>query len=130
MKHALSSTKFRSKYELFTVASEADNYRLGIGGYHGNAKDRLANHDGRQFSTLDKDNDFSKDKNCAKINKGGWWYNACQTSNLNGLYPSEGDFGGEYMSWFDIGGLWQNNKYGGITYSQMAVEWRLDRTRT
>ena len=42
-----------------------------------------AHHRGLQFSTKDRDNDRSKN-NCASSMKGGWWYNSCQHSHLNG----------------------------------------------
>lgn len=37
------------------------------------------------FSTEDVDNDLHM-RNCALDNKGGWWFNSCFSSNLNGLY--------------------------------------------
>lgn len=36
------------------------------------------------FSTVDKDNDQYRDGSCARVMRGGWWYNKCSTSNLNG----------------------------------------------
>lgn len=36
------------------------------------------------FSTVDKDNDQYNDGSCARVLRGGWWYNKCSTSNLNG----------------------------------------------
>ena len=39
-----------------------------------------------KFSTRDEDNDPSGGTDCAGMHKGGWWYQYCQTSNLNGLY--------------------------------------------
>ena len=37
------------------------------------------------FSTEDSDNDLHM-RNCAADNKGGWWFNSCYTSNLNGVH--------------------------------------------
>ncbi|XP_049732676.1 angiopoietin-related protein 4 isoform X3 [Elephas maximus indicus] len=38
------------------------------------------------FSTWDQDHDLRRDKNCAKILSGGWWFGTCSHSNLNGQY--------------------------------------------
>ena len=48
--------------------------------------DSLAFHNSMPFSTYDRDNDRHTDDNCAEQYKGGWWYNSCYHSNLNGLY--------------------------------------------
>ncbi|XP_052789384.1 angiopoietin-4-like [Mya arenaria] len=40
------------------------------------------------FSTYDKDGDRSVD-NCARNHGGGWWYNDCTYSNLNGQYNTD-----------------------------------------
>ena len=45
----------------------------------------MAFHNGQAFSAKDKDVDTS-DNNCAVMFKGGWWYENCYASNLNGLY--------------------------------------------
>lgn len=37
------------------------------------------------FSTIDRDND-GYSGSCADQMRGGWWYNSCSTSNLNGEY--------------------------------------------
>ena len=41
---------------------------------------------GQNFSTPDRDNDNDKQKRCAKVCSGAWWYNHCCETNLNGLY--------------------------------------------
>ena len=41
----------------------------------------MARHSGQKFSAHDKNN-----VSCAKTFKGGWWYEKCHDSNLNGLY--------------------------------------------
>ena len=83
---------WRATYRRFAVSSKDDNYRLTLGGYHGNATDSLSYSSGMTFSTYDRDTDLSSSP-CALYNGGGWWYSHCQISNLNGPY----DIG---MIWF------------------------------
>eukprot|EP00058_Branchiostoma_floridae_P014104 XP_002599592.1 hypothetical protein BRAFLDRAFT_77690 [Branchiostoma floridae] len=72
-------------YSMFSISPESQNYILHIGSYSGTAGDSLSYHDGKSFSTKDRDNDHSSD-NCAQRLKGAWWYLACHFSSLNGLY--------------------------------------------
>jgi ficolin len=76
-----------SEYNFFLVSGAADDYKMaGLGTYSGTGGDSLtAQHKGQKFSTFEKDHDNSGD-NCAAIYNGGWWYNACHESNLNGAY--------------------------------------------
>ncbi len=78
-----------TKYIFFPqVASEADAFRLEVGGYSGDAGDALSDPwygaHGSAFSTHDRDNDRSS-LNCASMLKGGWWWKSCGRG-LNGLY--------------------------------------------
>lgn len=68
------------------ILDNRDTYNLLVGDYHGGLGevDSLAYHNGRPFSTPDKDNDEWVG-NCAKRFKGAWWYGACHYSNLNGM---------------------------------------------
>ncbi|XP_024078669.1 angiopoietin-related protein 6-like, partial [Terrapene carolina triunguis] len=72
-------------YDRFALEPESDSYRLRLGRYRGSAGDSLAWHDGRPFSTLDRDHD-AYSGSCAHYHKGGWWYNACAHCNLNGVW--------------------------------------------
>ena len=75
-----------AKYSSFRIkdGTIANQYMLEIGGYTGNAGDRLAYHNGRKFSTYDRDNDVVR-ANCAVKYRGAWWYRSCYYSNLNGV---------------------------------------------
>ncbi|XP_078356641.1 uncharacterized protein LOC144641505 isoform X3 [Oculina patagonica] len=74
-----------AEYDMFAVTSERTKYKLSLGSYSGTAGDSLSYHRGRPFTTKDQDND-SSGANCAVKHKGAWWYGACHSSNLNGLY--------------------------------------------
>uniref|UniRef100_A0A8C6ABE7 Angiopoietin 4 n=1 Tax=Marmota marmota marmota TaxID=9994 RepID=A0A8C6ABE7_MARMA len=79
-----------AQYERFQLGSEAQLYRISLSGYNGSV--------GRQtglflqsanFSTRDADNDNCVCK-CAQLMSGGWWFDACGLSNLNGAYYQNG----------------------------------------
>ncbi|KAJ8921905.1 hypothetical protein NQ315_008538 [Exocentrus adspersus] len=76
-----------AEYGIFKVAPESDNYALVVGGYKGNASDSFSSHNGSRFSTYDKKNDEAPECcPCAVSYGGGWWFNRCFESNLNGVY--------------------------------------------
>ncbi|KAG5850011.1 angiopoietin-related protein 1a [Anguilla anguilla] len=106
--------KVYAEYSSFHLEPESEFYRLRLGTYQGNAGDSLSSHNGKQFTTLDRDKDaFSG--NCAHFHKGGWWYNACGQTNLNGVWYA----GGVYRSKFQDGIFWA--EYGGGSYSLKSV---------
>ncbi|CAG2197626.1 FCN [Mytilus edulis] len=77
-------TKF-AEYLSFHVSSEANGYQLMVSKYDGTAGDSLTRQNGHKFTTFDRDND-GYGSNCAVVFKGAWWYEACHSSNLNGVY--------------------------------------------
>lgn len=71
-----------------TVSSR---YRLTAREYSGDAGNALSyskryNHDGRPFSTADRDNDRYATGNCGQYYGAGWWFDACLAANPNGRY--------------------------------------------
>ena len=78
-------------YNFFMVGKAASKYKLQVAGYSGTARDSILygseghNLNGMAFSTPDNDNDLNSG-NCAQVRKGGWWYNNCMCSQLNGIY--------------------------------------------
>ena len=82
-----------AEYNSFSLATEASNYQLSIGSYNSTistAGDSLiSRHNGKYFSTSDRDNDNSP-PNCAEQYQSGWWFNGCLDSNLNGVWKSTG----------------------------------------
>ncbi|KFO77508.1 Angiopoietin-4, partial [Cuculus canorus] len=75
-------------YRKFQLGSEKQLYRLSLQDYSGTAGQQsgLALQ-GTRFSTRDADNDNCLCK-CAQMLSGGWWFDACGLSNLNGIYYS------------------------------------------
>ncbi|KAM7294415.1 techylectin-5A [Ixodes scapularis] len=98
-----------ANYKIFKVASQADRYKMTVGGYSGPpGSDSFSYTNGINFSTFDSDND-NHSSNCATTYKGGWWYAACHSSNLNGL-----NLNGPHTSFAD-GIEWsRRNHVGGL----------------
>nr|QHR82843.1 veficolin 2 [Vipera anatolica senliki] len=111
------STTFAT-YSSFRIANESENYKLSVGSHlDGNMGDSFSGHNGLAFSTKDKDNDTYEPASCAANYKGGWWYSACHSSNLNGLYHK-----GEHTSYAD-GINWRTGR--GHNYSYKYVDMKI-----
>ncbi|XP_071832045.1 microfibril-associated glycoprotein 4-like isoform X1 [Apostichopus japonicus] len=104
-----------AKYNLFVVAGPADNYRLQLGSYSGDAGNAMGVCQNKQFSTFDQDHD-TWGSSCALRYKGGWWYQHCHYANLNGEYH-------EGASAYGVGLNWAQWK--GYTYSVKFTEMKL-----
>lgn len=70
--------------------------------------DSLAVHNGMFFSTFDSDNDGGLPYNCALAWLGGWWYNTCHDSNLNGEYGNT--VGSKGINWYHWKGYYYSMK--------------------
>ncbi|KAL3832728.1 hypothetical protein ACJMK2_024344 [Sinanodonta woodiana] len=97
--------RFYAKYNVFSVASLNDRYRLIVDGFSGTGGDSLYVHSGYSFSTIDSDSD-SFSGNCALAYQGGWWYSACHWSNLNGVYGSQQY--GTGLNWYTTTGYYES----------------------
>jgi len=77
------NTSNYAEYSTFRVLSEADSYKLQVGGYSGNSGSDALNHqNGEKFSTYDRDND-PYSGNCVAWFGGGFWYDACAWCPVN-----------------------------------------------
>ncbi|KAJ8395812.1 hypothetical protein AAFF_G00028590 [Aldrovandia affinis] len=79
-----------SHFDHFYIDAEEKNYSLHFREFSGTAgRTSSLTHSGTQFSTKDRDNDNCSCK-CAQMASGGWWFDACGPSNLNGIYYGSG----------------------------------------
>ncbi|XP_053137583.1 ficolin-2-like [Hemicordylus capensis] len=105
-------------YQSFRIAAETDQYRLALGSFlEGTAGDSLSGHNSMPFSTKDRQQDPSNSQ-CAVTYKGAWWYNACHTSNLNGIY-----WLGAHSTFAD-GVNWQTGKGYYYSYKRSEMKFR------
>ncbi|XP_032074272.1 angiopoietin-4 [Thamnophis elegans] len=75
-----------AQYDKVRLTGERQRYRLALRGYKGSVGLQSAlPFQGTSFSTWDSDNDNCMCK-CAQMLSGGWWFDACGQSNLNGIY--------------------------------------------
>jgi len=103
-------------YTIFVVGNNNTNYRLtSLGTYSGviNRDSLTAHHLSYMWTTFDRDNDNNAG-NCAVTCNGAWWYNSCQTSNLNGQYNNT--VANKGINWAS---------YGGTTYSYRFSEMKM-----
>ncbi|XP_034040512.1 angiopoietin-2a isoform X2 [Thalassophryne amazonica] len=98
-----------SEYDQFSLDSEAQNYRIHLKGYSGTAgKISSIGQPGSDFSTKDADNDKCVCK-CSQLTTGGWWFDACGPSNLNGMYYQHGQNSNRFngIKWY----YWKGSGY-------------------
>ncbi|KAL2297991.1 hypothetical protein Nmel_016950, partial [Mimus melanotis] len=100
-------------YERFSVGDAKSRYRLRVDGYSGTAGDSMTYHNGRSFSTFDKDHD-SAITNCALSYKGAFWYKNCHRVNLMGRYGDNSHSQG--VNWFH----WKGHEYS-IEFAEMKL---------
>ena len=104
-----------AEYSSFYISGSSTDYTLHISGYSGSSGvgDSLAYHNGRKFTTKGNDNDIWSG-NCADRYFGGWWYNNCHRSNLNGRYDD--DSYGKGINW----AAWRGVYYS-LSFTEMKV---------
>lgn len=100
-------------YDRFSVGDAKSRYKLRVEGYSGTAGDSMNYHNGRSFSTYDKDTD-SAITNCALSYKGAFWYKNCHRVNLMGRYGDNNHSQG--VNWFH----WKGHEYS-IQFAEMKL---------
>ncbi|XP_067241654.1 angiopoietin-2a isoform X4 [Chanodichthys erythropterus] len=98
-----------SKYEQFSLDGEKQNYRIHLSSYSGTAgRTSSMGQPGSDFSTKDVDNDKCICK-CSQMLSGGWWFDACGPSNLNGVYYQQGQNTNRFngIKWY----YWKGSAY-------------------
>ncbi|XP_063438416.1 angiopoietin-related protein 2-like [Mytilus trossulus] len=106
-----------ASYSEFYINDESDKYRLRVSGFSGTAGDSLMHmttfttpQGGQQFSTFDRDYDAWWGK-CNPIHhRGGFWFNKCGASDLNGLYYSSALDKSASCNWFTFSNNHQSLK--------------------
>ena len=91
---------FYAEYSTFVVLPEAQNFKLQVAGYSGNAgKDSFKYHNNMMFTTYDRDNDQdSGNGNCAAFWGAGFWYKNCFSCGVNTSRSAE------YFHWAGLPG--------------------------
>ncbi|XP_038061059.1 microfibril-associated glycoprotein 4-like [Patiria miniata] len=111
-----------AKYSDFQISP--GEYILSYDRYtNGTAGDALSYQRRNLFSTKDRDND-AWESSCAEyVQGGGWWYNACLYSNLNGRYslPDEPAVRLTGIIWDDFRGLYYSLKASSMKMREIAL---------
>jgi len=111
-----SGNKAYAHYTSFRISSESDNYAISVSGYSGTAGDALAYHNGKSFTTKDRDHD-NYDGNCAERYTGAWWHDRCYHSNMNGKYQLTDPF-----KLLDTSPVWRGfNDWKAVKFVEMKL---------
>ncbi|XP_029285551.1 LOW QUALITY PROTEIN: angiopoietin-related protein 3 [Cottoperca gobio] len=70
----------------FSLEGPFKGYSLQVSNFSGDLPDSMAKSTGMRFSTTDRNNDNHQNSNCTRSYTGGWWFNACRETNLNGRF--------------------------------------------
>ena len=110
-----------TQFSSFSIGDASTNYRLSVSGFDENStadeKSFVNNHNGKAFSTFDRDHDTSAAVNCAAKYHGAWWYEACLGVHLTATW---GDRSVSGMRWYyPYKGTSYRTMYP--TYSEMKI---------
>uniref|UniRef100_A0A667Y988 Fibrinogen C-terminal domain-containing protein n=1 Tax=Myripristis murdjan TaxID=586833 RepID=A0A667Y988_9TELE len=110
--------KVFARYSSFSIDPESYGYKLQVSGFtNGGAGDSLTYHNGKKFSTMDKDQDASS-SHCARARLGAFWFNNCHYANPNGIYRRGADSTISY-----VGVEWYTFK--GYQYSLKSISMKI-----
>ncbi|XP_053178215.1 angiopoietin-related protein 3 [Scomber japonicus] len=70
----------------FSLEGPSKGYTIHLSHFSGDLTDAMANNTGVSFFTKDRSDDTTRNSNCARSYTGGWWFNGCGETNLNGRY--------------------------------------------
>ncbi|ETN67352.1 hypothetical protein AND_000841 [Anopheles darlingi] len=105
-----------ARYSVFKIGSEKEQYMLkSLGLYKGTAGDALGISRVKMFSTKDRDNDGSPDRDWAAHHEGAWWY---------GFNGSSSNLNGRHLNAVDQKSIWWNyykNFYLGQRFTRMMI---------
>ncbi|XP_062994083.1 angiopoietin-related protein 3 [Elgaria multicarinata webbii] len=71
---------------LFTMGGPETDYAVLLSKITGNIPSALPEQKAVKFSTKDHVNNRERKISCQENDSGGWWYSACEETNLNGKY--------------------------------------------
>ncbi|PAA47941.1 hypothetical protein BOX15_Mlig016613g4, partial [Macrostomum lignano] len=96
--------RYNAEFRMFQVLGPEQQYRLRVGLQVGRSElgNRFLHHNGKRFSTFDRDHDTSKHSCSRLFGYGGWWYGGCHWVNLNGAYTTDTKITNDptYMSFY------------------------------
>ncbi|KAM4021088.1 ficolin-1-like [Anomaloglossus baeobatrachus] len=109
-----------ASYSNFRIDGESEQFTLRYGSFiQGTAGNSLETQKNQDFSTKDQNNDKSSKtgQSCAEYFKGGWWFESCHLSNLNGEYlKGAHDTKGKGIIWFHFRGNFYSLKSSEIKF--------------